>query len=241
MLLMLWQYPAVSRPRDVGLARVPGVLLRAVPVAVAPPRPDRMTPVPVHAFNPGPMTGDGNWTWLLTGTRADAHRRRHGRPAASRRRGAGACRCASGAGARDARARRSCVRSVSRSPSVSGARFLKMPWPERDSRWPVRGSRLAMRQLVEAGDDRLRAVHTPGHAPDHLCFWHEESRTLFSGDLAVKGTTVYIPPNLQGDLARLPGLARARASASAGAAASGAWPGDRRSRRRAARLPRASP
>ena len=68
------------------------------------------------------------------------------------------------------------------------------------------------RQIVEAGDDLLRAVHTPGHAPDHLCFWHEESRTLFSGDLAVKGTTVYIPPNLQGDLADyLASLERVRA------------------------------
>jgi glyoxylase-like metal-dependent hydrolase (beta-lactamase superfamily II) len=66
--------------------------------------------------------------------------------------------------------------------------------------------------LVEAGDDLLRAVHTPGHAPDHLCFWHERSRTLFSGDLAVKGTTVYIPPNLRGDLADyLSSLERVRA------------------------------
>jgi glyoxylase-like metal-dependent hydrolase (beta-lactamase superfamily II) len=44
-------------------------------------------------------------------------------------------------------------------------------------------------------------VHTPGHAPDHLCFWHEETRTLFCGDLAVRGTSVWIPSSLQGDLA----------------------------------------
>ena len=24
-------------------------------------------PVPIHAFNPGPITGDGNWTWLIPG------------------------------------------------------------------------------------------------------------------------------------------------------------------------------
>ena len=46
----------------------------------------------------------------------------------------------------------------------------------------------------------LRAIHTPGHAPDHLCLWHAESRTMFCGDLAQQGTTIYIPPNLQGDL-----------------------------------------
>ena len=77
---------------------------------------------------------------------------------------------------------------------LPGTRFLKMPWPERDSRWPCRvGADCATATSIEAGDDALRAVHTPGHAPDHLCFWHEESRTLFCGDLASKGTTVVYP------------------------------------------------
>jgi glyoxylase-like metal-dependent hydrolase (beta-lactamase superfamily II) len=79
-------------------------------------------------------------------------------------------------------------------------RFLKMPWPERDARWPARWEPLGDGSSVAAGDDTLTAIHTPGHAPDHLCFWHAESRTLFCGDLAQKGTTIYIPPNLQGDL-----------------------------------------
>ena len=26
-----------------------------------------MKPIPIHAFNPGPYTGDGNWTWLIRG------------------------------------------------------------------------------------------------------------------------------------------------------------------------------
>ena len=76
------------------------------------------------------------------------------------------------------------------------------------------------------------AVHTPGHAPDHLCFWHAESRTLFCGDLAVKGTTVYIPPNLQGDLAAYLASLERVLRAPAGAAAAGARPGHRRSRTR---------
>lgn len=46
----------------------------------------------------------------------------------------------------------------------------------------------------------LMAVHTPGHAPDHLCFWHEASRTLVSGDLiAGEGSIMVSPP--EGDLA----------------------------------------
>lgn len=45
----------------------------------------------------------------------------------------------------------------------------------------------------------LEIVHTPGHAPDHLCFWHAESRTLLSGDLiAGRGSIIVAPP--EGDL-----------------------------------------
>lgn len=45
----------------------------------------------------------------------------------------------------------------------------------------------------------LVAVHTPGHAPDHLCFWHPGSLTLLSGDLiAGKGSILIAPP--EGDL-----------------------------------------
>jgi glyoxylase-like metal-dependent hydrolase (beta-lactamase superfamily II) len=157
--------------------------------------------IALHAFNPGPMTGAGNWTWLLLGrvpTLIDAGTGEPQHLDALEKALAGARLMqvlvthahvdhASGAVAIEKR--------------FPGARFLKMPWAERDSRWPVSWEPMASGQTVEAGDDLLRAVHTPGHAPDHLCFWHEESRTLFSGDLAVKGTTVYIPPNLQGDLA----------------------------------------
>lgn len=81
-----------------------------------------------------------------------------------------------------------------------GVRFLKMPWPDRDLKWGVSFEALADGDVVEAGDTTLTAIYTPGHAPDHLCFWHEESRVLFGGDLAVKGTTVWIPTTLQGDL-----------------------------------------
>jgi endoribonuclease LACTB2 len=76
-----------------------------------------------------------------------------------------------------------------------------MLWPDRDAKWPVPYEALADGQQIEAGDTLLLTVHTPGHAPDHLSFWHAATRTLFSGDLAVKGTTVWIPAHLQGDLA----------------------------------------
>jgi ribonuclease/clavin/mitogillin len=54
---------------------------------------------------------------------------------------------------------------------------------------------------VTAGDESLRVVFTPGHAPDHICFWHEPSRTLFGGDLVVLGSSVVIPATHGGSLA----------------------------------------
>jgi glyoxylase-like metal-dependent hydrolase (beta-lactamase superfamily II) len=42
---------------------------------------------------------------------------------------------------------------------------------------------------------RLEAVHTPGHAPDHLCFALAECRVLFSGDHVMAwNTSVVAPP-----------------------------------------------
>lgn len=81
------------------------------------------------------------------------------------------------------------------------ARFFKIPWPERDQRYAVTWEPLAEGDMVAAGDDRLRVIHTPGHAPDHVCLWHEPSRSLFSGDMAVLGTTVVIPGSHGGSLA----------------------------------------
>ena len=52
---------------------------------------------------------------------------------------------------------------------------------------------------IPAGDDTLRAIHTPGHRFDHLCFLLEKQRTLFAGDLiAGVGTVVISPP--EGDM-----------------------------------------
>lgn len=41
---------------------------------------------------------------------------------------------------------------------------------------------------------RLRAVHTPGHASDHLCFYLEEEDALFAGDHVLANTTSVIAP-----------------------------------------------
>ena len=61
-------------------------------------------------------------------------------------------------------------------PHIRRPASSKRPWPER--RRPVTrcpGSPLSDGDLVPAGDDQLTVLHTPGHSPDHLAFWHEPS------------------------------------------------------------------
>jgi glyoxylase-like metal-dependent hydrolase (beta-lactamase superfamily II) len=53
---------------------------------------------------------------------------------------------------------------------------------------------------IEATEFRLRAIHTPGHASNHLCYLLEEERLLFSGDHIMQGSTVVIAPP-DGDMA----------------------------------------
>ena len=54
--------------------------------------------------------------------------------------------------------------------------------------------------VVEAGQLRLRIVHTPGHTADHVCFLLEDEGRLFTGDTVLgRGTSVIDPP--EGDMA----------------------------------------
>lgn len=81
--------------------------------------------------------------------------------------------------------------------------------PALRSRWP----RARVRQLgpgddpiepgerIPAGDGMLRALATPGHAPDHCCFFDESTGDLFCGDLLRAGGTIVIPASRGGDLA----------------------------------------
>lgn len=48
--------------------------------------------------------------------------------------------------------------------------------------------------VLEVGGRRLRALHTPGHASDHLCFLVEGLGLLLSGDHVMAGSTVVIAP-----------------------------------------------
>ena len=39
----------------------------------------------------------------------------------------------------------------------------------------------------DLGGRTIRALHTPGHSPGHCCFYEQERRYLYSGDLVYKG------------------------------------------------------
>ena len=159
-----------------------------------------MNALAIHASNPGPMTGSGNITWLIPGrvpTLIDAGT---GEPLHL------AALESALAGSRLAQVlvTHSHIDHASGAPAIAQrmphVRFLKMPWPEHDAAWQVRWEPLKDGDLVAAGDAVLIAVHTPGHSPDHLCFWQQESRLLFCGDLAWQGSTVVIPPSQGGDV-----------------------------------------
>lgn len=53
---------------------------------------------------------------------------------------------------------------------------------------------IAHGQRLTVGDATLRAIHTPGHAANHVCLVLEEDRLLFSGDHVLNGSTTVIDP-----------------------------------------------
>jgi glyoxylase-like metal-dependent hydrolase (beta-lactamase superfamily II) len=146
------------------------------------------------------MTGSGNWTWLLPGrvtTLIDAGtgEPQHLQAVEDALAGKPLHQVIVSHGHTD---------HVSGAPALAarfpGARFLKMPWPDRDTRYAVAWEGVAAGEVIEAGDTALTVIYTPGHAPDHFCLWHEPSRSLFGADLATQGSSIYIPSTHGGDL-----------------------------------------
>lgn len=88
----------------------------------------------------------------------------------------------------------------------TGAQLLG--FDERDGFSPDRSLRDG--DHVEGTGFRLEAIHTPGHASNHLCYHLSGDRLLFSGDHIMSGSTVVIAP-LDGDMrAYLESLRRLR-------------------------------
>jgi glyoxylase-like metal-dependent hydrolase (beta-lactamase superfamily II) len=78
----------------------------------------------------------------------------------------------------------------------TGAEVLGRPAPDDDHQ----DTSFAPSRLLDDGDTlvtdefTLTALHTPGHASNHLCFLHESTNWLVTGDHVIDGSTVVINP-----------------------------------------------
>jgi glyoxylase-like metal-dependent hydrolase (beta-lactamase superfamily II) len=160
-----------------------------------------MDVVTLPAFNPGAYTGPGgNNTFLIHGAEpalvdAGVGDPRHLEALAEALGGRALARVLVTHGHSD---HASGVAAIAEQwPSVE---FMKVRSTGGDERYDVPWTFVADGDLVRAGGRTLRVLHTPGHAPDHACFFDEESGVLFSGDLAVAGTTVVIPGSRGGSV-----------------------------------------
>ena len=150
----------------------------------------------LHAGNPGPMTGEGNNTWLIDGSEPTLIDAGVGAPAHV-----------------DAIAQQLGGRALARvivthghADHASGVPALLARWPDLEvGAWTQPIGATAWRALdggarVQAGSGVLLVVHTPGHAPDHICLFDDDTRDLFGGDMLTQGTTVAIQAGRGGNL-----------------------------------------
>lgn len=78
---------------------------------------------------------------------------------------------------------------------------LKKPWPVAgpDDAAGVPLTAIDDAEVVATEGATLRAVFTPGHAPDHLCYYLAEEKAVFTGDVVLGAGTTVIPDET-GDL-----------------------------------------
>ncbi len=69
----------------------------------------------------------------------------------------------------------------------------KLPWPETDTLYPFEIDALADGDRITTQGASLRALFTPGHCIDHLCYILEEEGTMFAGDNILGVGTTVIP------------------------------------------------
>ena len=78
-------------------------------------------------------------------------------------------------------------------------RVSKRPYARFDEPFGLEINAIDDGDQIKTEGATLRAVHAPGHAPDHLCFVLEEEQALFTGDNVLGIGTTVIPPET-GDL-----------------------------------------
>jgi glyoxylase-like metal-dependent hydrolase (beta-lactamase superfamily II) len=83
----------------------------------------------------------------------------------------------------------------------TGARIAAFaPFPKADEVTLELDIVLADGDTIDGTEFRLEALHTPGHAPNHICYWLDEERSLFTGDHVLNGTTTVVNPQRGGDM-----------------------------------------
>jgi glyoxylase-like metal-dependent hydrolase (beta-lactamase superfamily II) len=85
--------------------------------------------------------------------------------------------------------------AAARLKALSGAQIAAMSAPLTDHDVRLDPDRaLAPDDLIHVDGLALRAVHTPGHASNHVCFLLSSNGMLFTGDHIMQGSTVVIWP-----------------------------------------------
>ena len=72
--------------------------------------------------------------------------------------------------------------------------------PALQARWPGVQVNRSPHGDVIAGDTTLRAIPTPGHAPDHVCFFDERAGDVYCGDLLRADGSIVIPASKGGNM-----------------------------------------
>jgi glyoxylase-like metal-dependent hydrolase (beta-lactamase superfamily II) len=65
------------------------------------------------------------------------------------------------------------------------------------------GGRVKVTRILGEGEviaDSFEALHTPGHAPGHLCFLDRQTRVLIAGDMVASIGTIIVEPDDGGDM-----------------------------------------
>ena len=84
---------------------------------------------------------------------------------------------------------------AARLKQLSGATVAAMAAPHTEHDFRLSVDRVLMGgDVIECAGVTIRAVYTPGHASNHLCYLLEQNRMLFTGDHIMQGSTVVIWP-----------------------------------------------